>query len=100
MKKKLKNILITNDDGFDSIGLKILKDIAHDLAENVFIVSPKTNQSAKSKSITVRQEINFEKKSNNFFVVNGTPTDCVIFALNYFSIIKNLIRFFLVYFSI
>ena len=88
MKKKIKNILITNDDGFDAIGLKILNDIANDLADNVYIVSPKTNQSAKSKSITVRQEISFEKKSNNFFVVDGTPTDCIIFALNYLLKIK------------
>ena len=58
MKKKLKNILLTNDDGFDAIGIKILVEIAEKLGENIYIVSPKNNQSAKSKSITIRNNIN------------------------------------------
>ena len=39
--KKLDNILITNDDGFDSIGINLLKNIAMNLSDNVFIVAPK-----------------------------------------------------------
>ena len=83
MKKKLNNILISNDDGFESIGLKVLFNIADRLSDNVFIVSPKKNQSAKSKSITIREKINFREISKNFWVVDGTPTDCIIFALNH-----------------
>ena len=41
MKKKLNNILISNDDGYEAIGLKVLLNIAEQLANNVFIVSPK-----------------------------------------------------------
>ena len=59
MKKKLNNILITNDDGFDAIGIKVLVEIAEKLGENIYVVSPKNNQSAKSKSITIRNKINF-----------------------------------------
>ena len=55
--KKIKKILITNDDGFDAIGLEILKDIAKKFSEDVYIVSPKNNQSAKSKSITINKDI-------------------------------------------
>ena len=47
MKKKLNNILISNDDGYESVGLKVLFNIAEQLAENVLIVSPKINKSAK-----------------------------------------------------
>ena len=83
MKKKLNNILITNDDGYESIGLKVLLDIAIKLADNIMIVSPKKNQSAKSKSITIKEKIYFREISRNFWVVDGTPTDCVIFALNH-----------------
>ena len=83
MTKKLNNILISNDDGYESIGLKVLFNIAERLAENVFVVSPKKNQSAKSKSITIRENIQFKEMSKNFWIVDGTPTDCVIFALNY-----------------
>ena len=59
MTKKLNNILISNDDGYESVGLKVLLNIAEQLADNVLIVSPKINQSAKSKSITIKQNINF-----------------------------------------
>ena len=83
MKKKLSNILITNDDGFNAIGIKILVEIAKEIGKNIYIVSPKKNQSAKSKSITIRNNICFQKISNYNWVVDGTPTDCMIFALNY-----------------
>ena len=83
MTKKLNNILITNDDGYESVGLKVLLKIAQQLSENIIIVSPKKNQSAKSKSITIREKVNFKENSENFWIVDGTPTDCMIFALNY-----------------
>ena len=83
MTKKLNNILISNDDGYESVGLKVLLNIAEQLADNVLIVSPKLNQSAKSKSITIKQNINFREMSKNFWIVDGTPTDCIIFALNH-----------------
>ena len=83
MNKKLNNILISNDDGYESVGLKVLLNIADKLADNVFIVSPKKNQSAKSKSITIKENIKFREISKNFWTVDGTPTDCMIFALNH-----------------
>ena len=83
MKKKINNILITNDDGYDAIGIKVLVEIAEKLGENIYVVSPKNNQSAKSKSITIRNKINFEKISNYNWIIDGTPTDCMIFALNH-----------------
>ena len=83
MKKKIQNVLITNDDGYEAIGLKILIDVAQQLADNVFVICPKVNQSAKSKSITIRKEINFERISDFYWIIDGTPTDCIIFALNH-----------------
>ena len=41
MNKKLNNILISNDDGYESIGLELLLNIAEQLADNIFVVSPK-----------------------------------------------------------
>ena len=81
--KKIKKILITNDDGYDAIGLEILKDIANKFSEVVYTVSPKMNQSAKSKSITINKEIHFDKMTDYIWIVDGTPTDCIIFALNH-----------------
>ncbi len=83
MEHALKKILITNDDGFDAIGLNVLKSIASKLSDNVYVVSPKFNQSAKSRSITLKNKIYFEKKAKYEWIVDGTPTDCIIFALNH-----------------
>jgi 5'-nucleotidase len=85
--KKLNNILITNDDGFDSIGINLLKNIAMNLSDNVFIVAPKDNQSAKGRSISLNRKIKFIKNNKYEWVIEGTPTDCIIFALNH--IMKN-----------
>ena len=42
-------ILITNDDGFNADGIKSLKKIALEMStnENIFVVAPSENQSAK-----------------------------------------------------
>ena len=50
-------ILITNDDGFNADGIKSLKKIALEMSakENIFVVAPSKNQSAKSRSITYKR---------------------------------------------
>ncbi len=78
-------ILITNDDGFNADGIKSLKKIALEMSteENIFVVAPSANQSAKSRSISYKTEFYITKKSDNQYSVDGTPTDCVIFALDH-----------------
>ena len=78
-------ILITNDDGIDADGIKSLKKIAlaMSIEDNVFVVAPARNQSAKSRSISYKTTFNIVKKNNNEYSVEGTPTDCIIFALEH-----------------
>ena len=78
-------ILITNDDGIDADGIKSLKKIALEISseENIFVVAPLSNQSAKGRSVTYKTDFEITKKSSNEFSVDGTPTDCMIFALDY-----------------
>ena len=78
-------ILITNDDGFNADGIKSLKKIALEMSakENIFVVAPSKNQSAKSRSITYKRDFQITKKSSNEFSVDGTPSDCIIFALEH-----------------
>ena len=78
-------ILITNDDGFNAAGIKSLKKIALAMSteEDVFIVAPAVNQSAKSRSISYKTAFDIIKKNSNEYVIDGTPTDCVIFALDH-----------------
>lgn len=75
-----KRILISNDDGFDAAGIKVLEDALEPLGE-VFVVAPDAEQSASSHSLTVRRPIEVRKIDERHFRVSGTPTDCVVLAL-------------------
>lgn len=77
-------ILITNDDGFESEGIRLLKEIAHNFASEVWIVAPDTNRSGAARSLDypVKQFIKISQHSEREFSVSGTPADCVIIALN------------------
>ena len=64
MKHFIKKILLTNDDGFNAIGLQVLKNIASKFCDDITVVSPKINQSAKSRSITLKDNVYFEEKND------------------------------------
>ena len=84
---QINKILITNDDGYNSFGIKLLSDILKKFANEIYVVAPRINRSGSSRSISLKKEIKFEKITSRSWIVDGTPTDCIIFALNY--IFKN-----------
>jgi len=47
-------ILLSNDDGIEATGLKVLERIARTLSDDVWVVAPETEQSAASHSLTLR----------------------------------------------
>ncbi len=78
----MKTILVTNDDGFESGGLKALVDSLKDLAR-VIVVSPSSEKSACSHSLTLSHPLRFIKLDNDFYKLDdGTPSDCIYLALN------------------
>ena len=78
----MKKILITNDDGFDSDGLKALVSAVNDLAE-VVVVAPTLEKSASGHSLTLTRPLRFVELEHNFYKLDdGTPTDCIYLALN------------------
>lgn len=81
-----KTILITNDDGYDSLGLKALIDGLKDMA-NLFIVAPSSEKSACAHSLTLSHPLRFISVDDDFYKLDdGTPSDCIYMALNsYFS---------------
>lgn len=81
MNKPIKRVLLTNDDGWRSPGLKVLEDIAHQIAEEVWIVSPDLDQSGVSMSISVHHPLRVHQFDERRFSVNGTPSDCVLLAV-------------------
>jgi 5'-nucleotidase len=74
-------ILCTNDDGYMALGLAVLAEAARSQGE-VAIVAPDREQSATSHSLTIHRPLRARVSQNGAFVVDGTPTDCVIMAVN------------------
>ena len=72
----MKRILVTNDDGVFSEGIKLLAEQLRDLAE-VIVVAPDREQSATSHSLTLHRPLRMQKIEENVYSVDGTPTDCV-----------------------
>jgi 5'-nucleotidase len=79
-------ILVTNDDGIGSPGIKLLEEIACDFATDVWVVAPEQEQSASSHSLTTRRPLRMSEIGAKRYAVDGTPTDCVMLA------VKHLLR--------
>ncbi len=73
-------LLLTNDDGIFSEGLKSLADELSKSFE-VVIVAPDREQSASGHSLTLHRPLRIRKIRENWFAVDGTPTDCVNLAI-------------------
>lgn len=88
-------ILLSNDDGIYATGLRFLAEALMDIAD-IIIVAPDRNRSGASNSLTLEQPLRVKKVDLNLvaahsscepsfnvqaFSVQGTPTDCVHFAL-------------------
>ncbi len=74
-------ILCTNDDGFLATGLRVLASAAEVLGQ-VAVVAPDREQSATSNSLTIHHPLRSRRTADGVLVVDGTPTDCVILAVN------------------
>jgi 5'-nucleotidase len=81
------NILVSNDDGIDALGLQTLVDELKKFA-NVYVSAPDRQQSAVGHSITIFYPIRAAKhyKNGEFFgmAVEGTPADAVKIGVLYF----------------
>ena len=77
-----KRILLTNDDGIDAPGMKVLQRIARALSDDVWVVAPETEYSGASRSLTLTSPLRLRKITSRKFAVEGTPTDCVMMALS------------------
>jgi 5'-nucleotidase len=73
-------ILISNDDGYQAIGIQTLIDELKKIAD-LIVVAPDRNRSGSSSSLTLDKAVKVTKVDNNFYYTNGTPTDCVHIAL-------------------
>ncbi len=73
-------ILVTNDDGYRSEGVRVLADALRAVGD-VTIVAPMTEASAIGHALTLRHPLRLERFDDRTFGVEGTPTDCVNIAV-------------------
>ena len=73
-------ILVTNDDGFRSEGIRALADALASIGDAT-IVAPVDEASAIGHALTLRRPLRLERISARVYGVDGTPTDCVNVAV-------------------
>jgi len=76
-----KTILISNDDGIRSEGIKSLAAAMRRLG-TVYVVAPDRERSAAGHSLTLHRPLRIEDLGRRTYAVDGTPTDCVSIAVN------------------
>jgi 5'-nucleotidase len=78
-------ILITNDDGINAPGLKVLHEIATDLAGSsgeVWTVAPAFEQSGVAHCISYTHPMLIAEMGPRRFAAEGSPADCVLAGLH------------------
>ncbi len=88
-------VLISNDDGINAFGIKLLEKIISNLTTDIWVVAPKSEKSGASHAITSDKLRSMQghssvdafpndiiQISDKHYAVDGTPTDCVRIALN------------------
>ncbi len=73
-------ILVSNDDGYSAAGIEALAHALQGMGE-ITVVAPEVNHSGASNSLTLNRPLTVRQAKNGFYVVNGTPSDCVHVAL-------------------
>jgi len=73
-------ILLTNDDGFDALGLRALFEAVQPLGD-IYISAPDEQASASGHSISLREPFRVQSVSwpgaSSAFRIASTPADCV-----------------------
>ena len=73
-------ILLTNDDGFDSAGLKTMRSALMAAGHQVTVVAPAVNMSSTGMSMT-SGAVKYEGKGEGVWAVYGTPADAAMIGL-------------------
>lgn len=74
-------ILLSNDDGHASPGIRAFRDALAQWAD-VVLVAPENEQSASSHALSLHRPLRARQVEPGIFAVDGTPADCVYTALH------------------
>jgi 5'-nucleotidase len=81
------DVLLTNDDGIAATGIRALYESLSELAD-VTVVAPRVDQSAVGRQLSRRVTV---EEHDLGYVVDGTPTDCVIAGIGALSLDPDLV---------
>ncbi len=73
-------ILVTNDDGIRAPGLKLLANALSTIAD-VRVYAPDRERSAVSHGVSLHHPLRVTRLKENWYMVDGTPVDCVMLAV-------------------
>ena len=77
----LDRVMLTNDDGIDAPGMRVLEEIAAQIAHEVWVVAPEHDQSGQSHAISLHHALRISERGERRFGVTGTPGDCAAIGL-------------------
>ncbi len=74
-------ILLTNDDGYQSLGIAILRNTLANAGHQVWVCAPDSQMSATSHSMTLTNKIVVTRYDDQCYHFSGTPADCILYGL-------------------
>jgi len=77
----VRHILVSNDDGILAPGIVLLAEACRGVG-HVTVVAPDREQSGTSHSLTLHRPLRAALRPDGAYQVDGTPTDCVLLAVN------------------
>src|SRR5690606_20993460 len=79
--QRFMRVLVSNDDGVDAPGIRILAQGLRDAGHEVLIVAPDRDRSGASNSLTLDMPLRVEMSESTRWRVDGTPPGCVHVAI-------------------
>ena len=75
------HILLTNDDGYDTPGIKAVHEALIVAGHDVTLVAPLTNQSGSGMRVSTQGTLDYKEHSEGVWSVDGSPADSVLVGL-------------------
>ena len=83
MDAVLNRVMLTNDDGIDAPGMRVMEEIAAQIAREVWVVAPEHDQSGQSHAVSLHHALRVTERGERRFAVTGTPGDCAAMGLSH-----------------
>ncbi|MDC7244900.1 MAG: 5'/3'-nucleotidase SurE [Sphaerochaetaceae bacterium] len=74
-------ILLTNDDGYQARGIKILEEVLHKAGHDVWVCAPSDQRSAQSHAMTLKGKVRIHRYGDRHYHCSGSPADCILYGL-------------------